>query len=161
MYISRGAKLVNRLAVHFPSAEEASLARYSGQKLAEIIDNQATMQRVSFTGADGLTHAIDMPVSALKTMAHTLIELGKGNAVTVTPIHAELTVQEAADLLDISKSTLVKMLDDGVLPFTKTGNRFVVCFADVEDYKNQHKTDRLRVLAELSRLDQEIDNGYE
>lgn len=63
-------------------------------------------------------------------------ELAVGNAVQVVPVHAELTAQEAANILNVSRPHMVKHLEDGKLPFHKTGRHRRVLFADLMKYKN-------------------------
>ncbi|GAA6152536.1 helix-turn-helix domain-containing protein [Pseudoteredinibacter isoporae] len=149
------------LTKQLPSAEEAALAKHSSQELSGYIETKMTTQQLSITDADGVAHAINMPVSALKLLVNVLTELGEGNTVKLVPIHAELTTQEGADLLNISRPTFVKMLDDGTIPFTKTGNRRKVRYTDVQLYKHQLENDRLNALSELSALDQAVGAGYE
>jgi excisionase family DNA binding protein len=102
-----------------------------------------------------------MPVSAVRLLVDVLTELGEGNTVKLVPVHAELTTQEAADLLNASRPTLIKLLDEGDIPFHRTGNRRKVRFADLRDYQQRLEEKRRAVLSELSALDQELELGYE
>ena len=89
-----------------------------------------------------------------------LTELGEGNTVKLMPIHAELTTQEAADLLNVSRPTLIKLLDDEEIPFHRSGNRRKVRFADLRQYQETLEKNRLNALDDLSALDQELGLGY-
>ncbi|MDG1122437.1 MAG: helix-turn-helix domain-containing protein [Glaciecola sp.] len=80
--------------------------------------------------------------------------------MNITPIHAELTTQEAADLLNMSRPTFIKLLDSNDLPYSRTGNRRKVAFSDVINYKQTLEEKRLLALDELSSLDQELGLGY-
>ncbi len=84
-----------------------------------------------------------------------------GNAVEVVPIHAELTIQEAADMLNVSRPHLVKLLESGALPVHKAGRRCRVRCADLMAFKAA--SDRASGLAmeELARQAQELRLGYE
>lgn len=143
-----------------PNAEEMALAKLSSQELAAVIESQGESQLVSIIDNRGKTHEVTLPVSALKLMVEVLTQLGQGNSVNITPIQAELTTQEAADLLSMSRPTLIKLLDEGVLPFSRTGNRRKVPFAAVLEYKQNLQEQRLSALDELSALDQELGLGY-
>lgn len=143
-----------------PSAEEMALAKLSSQELAAVIESQGESQLLSLIDSRGQKHEVTLPVSALKLMVEVLTQLGQGNSVNITPIQAELTTQEAADLLNMSRPTLIKLLDTGALPYSRTGNRRKVPFAAVLEYKQNLQEQRLSALNELSALDQELGMGY-
>ena len=143
-----------------PSAEEAALAKLCSQKLAAILETKAEVQTLSMQDKSGETHSVNLPVSALRMLVDVLTELGEGNAVKLVPIHAELTTQEAADLLNVSRPTLIKLLDDGEIPFHRSGNRRKIRFADLRQYQETLEKNRLSALGELSALDQELGLGY-
>jgi len=143
-----------------PSAEEAALAKLCSQELAAILETKAEVQTLSVQDKSGETHSVNMPVSALRILVDVLTELGEGNAVKLVPIHAELTTQEVADLLNVSRPTLIKLLDDGEIPFHRSGNRRKVRFADLRQYQETLKKNRLNTLDELNALDQKSELGY-
>ena len=143
-----------------PSAEEIALAKLSSQELSAVLEANGDVQNFSVVGKDGETHSVQLPASAVKLMIEVLTQLGQGNSVNITPIHAELTTQEAADMLNMSRPTFIKLLDSGDLPYARTGNRRKVAFVDVMQYKRQLDEQRLATLDELSALDQELNLGY-
>lgn len=144
-----------------PTREEAILAKLCSQELSAIIETKAETQTVSVTDTKGEMHAVNMPVNALRLLVDLLTELGEGNTVKLVPVHAELTTQEAADLLNVSRPTLVRLLDDGAIPYHRVGNRRKVKFADLRSYQLKLEQDRLSSLSELSELDQALGLGYE
>jgi excisionase family DNA binding protein len=147
-------------AIRIPSQEEAALAKLCSQELAGVLATNGDEQRFSFTDDSGNTHDIKLPKTALNLFVEVLTQLGEGNIVQITPIHAELTTQQAADMLSMSRPTLIKLLDDGAIPFSRTGNRRKVAYVDVMKYKETLLNKRLASLEELTALDQENDMGY-
>ncbi|WP_391852432.1 excisionase family DNA-binding protein [Vibrio cyclitrophicus] len=147
-------------ATKLPSAEEMALAKLGSQELSAVIEINGEAQRINVVDKSGKTHEITIPASALNMMIEVLTQLGQGNSVSITPIHAELTTQEGADMLNMSRPTFIKLLDSGDIPFSRTGNRRKVAYADLMEYKHRLEEDRLTALAELSALDQEMDMGY-
>ncbi len=143
-----------------PSAEEVALAKVGSQELSAVLESNGDIQNFEVMGKNGETHTVQLPSSAVQLMIEVLTQLGQGNSVNITPIHAELTTQEAADLLNMSRPTFIKLLDEDTLPHTRTGNRRKVAFVDVMAYKQLLDEKRLSALDELSSLDQELVLGY-
>lgn len=144
------------IATKLPSAEEIALARLGSQELSAVMETNGEAQTINIVDKSGKAHEVTIPASALSLMIEVLTQLGQGNSVSITPIHAELTTQEAADLLNISRPTFIKLLDSGVVPFTRTGNRRKVAFFDVMAYKKNLEEQSLAALDELTALDQEM-----
>jgi excisionase family DNA binding protein len=103
---------------------------------------------------------VEIPLAALELLGVILCEMAKGNAVTLTPIHAELTTQQAADLLNVSRPFLCRQLESGVIPHRKVGRHRRVRFDDLMSYKRQIDEARSRTLDALVAQAQELDMGY-
>lgn len=104
--------------------------------------------------------AIEIPVSALRLFIGVLAQLANGNAVTIAPVHAELTTQQAADLLNVSRPYLVSLLEERKMPFRQVGNRRRVRLQDLLDYKRRDDSQRRKVLAELTSEAQKLGIEY-
>ncbi len=86
--------------------------------------------------------------------------MAQGNAVTIIPTHAELTTQEAADFLNVSRPYLVKLLDKRKVPFHKVGTHRRIKFADLVAYKKIFESERDSILEELAEQSQGLKLGY-
>jgi excisionase family DNA binding protein len=85
-----------------------------------------------------------------------LEEMARGNAVTIIPVQAELTTQEAADMLNISRPSLIQLLDEGKIEYRRVGTHRRVRFESLMKYKRQADEQRRAVLEELAAYDQEL-----
>lgn len=108
------------------------------------------------TEDDGPETQVVIPAVAFRFFIDVLAELANGNAVTVAPVHAELTTQQAADMLNVSRPYLIKLLDGERIPFRRVGNRRKVQLVDVLDYKRHDDVRRQEVLDELTREAEEL-----
>lgn len=144
-----------------PSAKEVALARESGRALSAYLQTRADTQQIEIFDDKGAAHPVCVPVSALRLLVDVLTEIGEGNAVSIIPIHAELTTQEAADVLNVSRPFLVQLLERGEIPFHKIGTHRRVRYQDVIAYKERIDTDRNKALDALAEQAQALKMGYE
>ena len=144
-----------------PSDEDQQVAQQSSRLLGKILGT-GQQQQVQFLPADGSepVEAIAIPSAALRLLAEILTQMAQGNAVTLIPVHAELTTQQAADILNVSRPFLIGCLDRGEIPFSKVGTHRRVLYADVMAYKERIDKDRAAVLEELAAQAQELGMGY-
>lgn len=141
-----------------PSDDDARLAEQSSRQLAGVRDSarKSLSLRVESDRGELL---IPIPESLFRVILDTLLNIAKGNAVALVPLHAELTTQEAADLLNVSRPFLIQLLESRQLPHRMVGTHRRVLFRDLMDYKRRIDADRLATLEELTRLDQELGLG--
>lgn len=144
-----------------PTAEQIALARESGRILSAYLQTRAETQQIEILDDKGAAHAVRVPVSALRLLVDVLTEIGEGNAVSVIPIHAELTTQEAADVLNVSRPFLVQLLEGGEIPFHKIGTHRRVRYQDVVAYKERVDAERNKALDALAEQAQALKMGYE
>ncbi len=97
-----------------------------------------------------------LPAAAVVLLVRILEEMARGNAVTLIPVHAELTTQEAADMLNLSRPSLIQLLEEGKIEYRKVGTHRRVRFEALMKYKRRADADRLAALEELAAYDQEL-----
>ena len=144
-----------------PTADEVAVARESSRALSAYLQAGAETQQIEIFDHEGAPHPVQVPVSALRLLVEVLTEIGEGNAVSITPIHAELTTQHAADLLGVSRPFIVQLLERGELPFHKVGTHRRVRYQDLMAYKLQITAAREQALDALAEQAQALKMGYE
>ena len=137
-----------------PSEAEATLARETKQALSLRLSGTSSLDLLAMDVASEPT--IRIPATAARLLVQILDEMGQGNAVKVIPVHPELTTQEAAELLNVSRPTLIQLLREGHIDFRKVGTHRRVRLDSLMAYKRKLHADRLAALAELSAYDQEL-----
>ena len=147
--------------VEFPSASDALAAAEGQRVLAALLQSGRLAQGLVTVDQNGQTHAIALPPPALRALAEALAALAQGHAVKVVPLHAELTTQEAADLLNVSRPHLVKLLESGELEFHRTGKHRRVRFDKLMAFKAQRDAASAAAMRELAAEAQALRLGYE
>jgi len=138
--------------VLMPSPQETELATQSSRLLARHAPDEL---RVDVGG-----EKLILPKAVVSLLSKILTEMSNGNAVTIIPIHAELTTQEAADYLNVSRPHLVSLLESKAISFTRVGTHRRVKFLDLQAYKKKKETDSEAAMAELTEQAQKLGMGY-
>lgn len=141
------------LAPALPSEAEAILAKETSRVLAS---HMGAAEPLQFRIGSAPEETVRVPASAVRMLVRILEEMAKGNAITLIPVHAELTTQEAADMLNISRPSLIHLLDEGKIDYRKVGTHRRVRFEALMKFKRQADADRKAALAELATYDQEL-----
>jgi excisionase family DNA binding protein len=89
-----------------------------------------------------------------------LSQLASGHAVTIVPVHAELTTQQAADLLNVSRPFLISLLEQGKIAFRRVGNHRRVRFEDVIQYRRAQQQESKAAMVDLAAEAQRLNLGY-
>jgi len=113
-------------------------------------------RRGSIFLADERGERIELPETVVR-MVHQIVQsLAKGNPVEVTTMPKALSIQRAAEFLDLRPEDVVRLIDQGEIPFVQTGGVRRIRFEDVLAYKPTRDADRRAALTELTRLSQEL-----
>ena len=139
-----------------PTEKESDLARDSSRLLAACIGRGPTARLRVIDGDD----EIEVPVSALRLLVDILANMAEGNAVSIVPIHAELTTQQAADFLSVSRPYLVGLVERGLLPHHKVGTHRRIYFRDLLDYRKKSMSQSKAALDALAEQAQKLGMGY-
>jgi excisionase family DNA binding protein len=147
--------------INLPEAREVKAAIEGQRALAAFLTTRFETQHIQIFDEQNEAHRVELPTAALRLLIDILGALAEGNAVKVVPVHAELTTQEAADLLNVSRPHLVKLLETGELSYHKTGKHRRVRFADLMDYKARRDTASEQAMTLLAAQAQALRTGYE
>lgn len=144
--------------VRLPTQMEVEEAKVFSRTLSKFASTDRA--QLSIKGANGEADDIILPGHVLQILLDVLSEMSKGNAISLIPHHQEISTQEAANLLNVSRPFLVGLLENGEIPFRKVGAHRRVKLTDVLEYKDQSDAKRLQALNELTALSQEEGMGY-
>lgn len=147
--------------LNLPMEREVQAAIEGQRALAAYLATQFETQHIQIFDEQNEAHSVELPTSALRLLVDILAELAAGNAVKVVPVHAELTTREAADLLNVSRPHLIKLLESGELSYHKTGKHRRVRFTDLMDYKTQRDIASEQAMTLLAEQAQALRTGYE
>ena len=145
--------------VHLPTAQEAEEAKITSRALSKYAHNERLHLKIASNNSE--SEDLILPGYAINLLLAMLTEMSKGNAITVMPIHAELSTQETAELLNVSRPHLVNLLEQGNIPFRKVGTHRRILANDVFDYKQRIDEARFKALDDLAAQAQELGMGYE
>ena len=99
---------------------------------------------------------VELPHSVFEVLVRVVHEMARGNAVRVLPVYAELTTQQAAEILGVSRPYLVGLLEEGQVPFRKVGSHRRVRLDDLLVYKDKRDRGRRDALNRLTAESQEL-----
>lgn len=143
------AHLQNNEAANSPDAVHEALRKIT-HALHE--PNSHEQVEVAFGASDDV---IRLPNDLAKVLREVLVNAAAGRSVSVIPSQAELTTQQAADILNVSRPHVVKLMNEGTLPGHKTGSHRRIYAADVQAYKHQRDIDARTAADELTALSEE------
>ncbi len=151
------AMQAEHFADRMPTEIDRERANQLRQILAELMSDDAP---VSLRLAVEKGQVAEVTLSPL--MAQTFLDISRlissGKSFSIMPVNVELTTQQAADMLNVSRPYLVKLLESNAINFTKTGRHRRIKAEDLFAYKEKRDSERERILSDMAREDAE--NGY-
>ncbi len=139
--------------------EDRESARAASRALAPLLSSRGSL-RFQVEEPKGQTETAVLPQGAIRLLVDLLTEMAKGNTVRLIPIHAELTTQEAADILNVSRPFLIEQITNKKIPAHKVGTHRRIRYSDLMAYKQHMDNERSRALDELANQAQELKMGY-
>ena len=143
-----------------PTEETSERARIALRSLQPVGAGEPVETHVSVRSPSGERVAVTLPTEAFRALLDVLGQMANGSAVTIVPLHAELTTQQAADFLNVSRPFLIGLLDAREIPHRKVGTHRRVLMSDLVAYKERDDAERRAVADELAAEAQKLGLGY-
>lgn len=147
----------SRTTISVPKGEIDEVAEIAKVLKVALAKTKGRRPKSRFVGPDGESSKI--PHSVLQVMAKATESLARGDSVSVVRVDAELTTKQAADILNVSRQYLVRLIEEGALPARRTGSHRRVQLQDVLAYKKMRDRRRRAALRKLVRITEEA-GGY-
>jgi excisionase family DNA binding protein len=142
----------------FENEADRELARNASRRLSPLVGRRGNVD-AGFT-SDHAKVEVTLPEAMVPLLIGMLSDLAMGKAIMVLPVDAELTTQQAADFLNVSRPFLIKQLDSNVIDHRKVGTHRRVLLKDVIEYKQSIDSARAKDLDELTKQAQELGMEY-
>lgn len=119
--------------------------------LERLLEAEGLQPRLIGSGGEEIL----LPESVYNALRQVIHAMASGKAITIVPRDREMTTQEAADFLNVSRPYLIKLLEQGEIPYTMVGKHRRICSQDVLAYKQQRNVQRRKHLSEFTNFLQE------
>jgi excisionase family DNA binding protein len=136
-----------------PTKAEQKAARESYDALAASIEKLRS--EIPEIEIEETEEKIRIPISALRLLVKILMELSRGNPISIVPVATEITTQSAAELLGCSRPHIVRLLEEGKIPYTKVGKHRRIKYEDLAKFKKEMKIKQRSKIQKLMQLDEE------
>lgn len=136
-----------------PTKKEREIAQTSLEALSNALA-QLNTEKVDIE-IEGRNDKIVLPLSALKFLEDVLKNMSEGKIISIVPFATEVTTQKAAEILGCSRPHLIKILEEGKIPFTKVGRHRRIMYEDVAAYKKKMKEEQRQHIIDIMAADEE------
>lgn len=130
-----------------PTESDADLARTACSKIVSLL-RERKPQKLHLTFAEG-NESVVLPSGSLEIFSSMLEAMAAGHGVIVFPLHAELTTMEAADILNVSRPYLIRLLENKEIPFRLVGRHRRIRLDDIVEYKERTDREREAILNQM------------
>jgi excisionase family DNA binding protein len=144
---------VKRIEPGAINSEEAARAM---KRIKEYLRRHPDEQTIRVVGEISGEDALILPREVVSLLAFILTQAAAGRGVSVMPSHAELTTQQAADMLNVSRPYLIGLLESGTIPFRLVGRHRRIRYDDLREYKRRMEAKSRAAADELAALGQEL-----
>lgn len=155
-----------RIVTNIPNSAERKKASKTIMKISRFTSEKLQADQFTFSlcirsSRGENEEVIDVPPTILTYLEFILTNMSQGKGLEMTPLEESLSTQQAADLLSVSRPFLIKLLEEGKIPFQKVGTHRRVKLNDVRVYEQQQQAIRDQQLDFLARQAQDLNMGYE
>ena len=141
-----------------PTAQNAAIARTCGQRLSQYVQTQTPLKLQVI--ATEQVEPIELPAEAVALLMDILTAMAAGRGVTIIAQNAELTTVQAAEILNVSRPFLIKLLNEKKIPHRKVGKHRRIRAEDIMAYKTAIDRKRAAILDQLAAESQQQGMGY-
>lgn len=139
-----------------PGAIDAQVAARAVRRIKDYLMRHPDEEPIPVAGEIGTDEALVLPRDAVSLLAYILAQAADGRGVSVIPSHAELTTQQAADMLNVSRPFLIGLLESGKIPYRMVGKHRRITAEALVEYKRRDDQERRTAADELSALGQDL-----
>ena len=136
-----------------PTKSEREIAQLSYQALSNTLA-QLNTEKVDIE-IEGSNDKIVLPLNALKLLEEILKNMSQGKIISIVPVATEVTTQKAAEILGCSRPHLIKILEEGRIPYTKVGRHRRIMLEEVVSYKRKMKEEQKQHIIDIMNADKE------
>ncbi|MES2826098.1 MAG: excisionase family DNA-binding protein [Pseudomonadota bacterium] len=148
---------MSKLKFELPNSEVVDLARVSAAVLTKLLEDLPEKDRARVTmGNEDLI----LPRAAIELLRDILAGMSAGKVLSIVPKSAEVTTQQAADVLNVSRPYLVSLLERRELSYSKVGTHRRIKLEDLLQYKETMIAKSTKAMDDLVASSQELDMGY-
>jgi excisionase family DNA binding protein len=147
--------------VQGPTTEEIIQSfRELEEELSNLAQSDDRIHEAPLLVAPDHATSLAIPPSVFRVLRFVVHHMSRGDAISLMPVHMQLTTQEAADLLGVSRPFLIKLLDSGKMPFTRTGKHRRIKLEDVTEYRERRDREAREALSVLAEDAQEAGDYF-